>query len=71
MWFESRCHGWCLQHSVVALLGFGRRDVADGLQGPAIVEPVDPFQSGELDGFEEIVVIRDRGGVEREAIAAT
>jgi hypothetical protein len=29
-----------------------RRDVADGLQQPAIVEPVDPFQGGELDGFE-------------------
>lgn len=33
-------------------LGFRRRDAADGLQQPAIVEPVDPFERGELDGFE-------------------
>jgi molecular chaperone IbpA len=33
------------------LLGFGRRDVADGLQEPPVVEPVDPFQRRELDGF--------------------
>jgi len=44
--FESRGHGWFGQHGVVALLGFGRRDVADGLQQPAIVEPVHPFQCG-------------------------
>ena len=31
------------QHGVVALLGFGRRDVADGFQQPAIVEPVHPL----------------------------
>src|SRR3954465_9304599 len=41
-----------LQHGVVALLGFGRRYVADGLQEPPVVEPVDPFQRGELDGLE-------------------
>ena len=40
------------QHGVVAFLGFGRRDVADGLQQPAIVEPVHPFQRRELDGLE-------------------
>ena len=50
--FKSRCHGWLFQHGVVAFLGFGRRDVADGLQQPAIVEPVHPFQRGELDGLE-------------------
>jgi hypothetical protein len=50
--FESRGHGWLSQHSVVALLGFSRRDVADGLQQPAIVEPVHPFQRRELDGLE-------------------
>ena len=48
---KSRGHGWLIQHGVVALLGFGRRDVADGLQQPAIVEPVDPFERGELDGL--------------------
>src|SRR3954454_15700920 len=41
-----------LQHGVVALLSFGRRDVADGLQEPPVVEPVHPFQRRELDGFE-------------------
>jgi hypothetical protein len=40
------------QHGVVALLGFGRRYVADGLQEPSVVEPVHPFQRRELDGFE-------------------
>src|SRR4051812_10995734 len=41
-----------LQHGVVALLSFGRRYVADGLQEPPVVEPVHPFQRRELDGFE-------------------
>jgi hypothetical protein len=30
-------------------LELGRRDVADGLQEPAVVEPVDPFQGGVLE----------------------
>ena len=30
-------------------LELGRRDVADGLQEPAVVEPVDPLQGGVLD----------------------
>lgn len=50
--FELRGYGWFIQHGVVAFLGFGRRDVADGLQQPAIVEAVDPFERGELDGLE-------------------
>ena len=40
------------QHGVVAFLGFGRRDVADGLQEPAIVESVHPLEGRELDGLE-------------------
>ena len=52
VWLESRCHCWLIQRGVVALLGLGRRDVADRLQQPAIVEPVDPFQRRELDGLE-------------------
>ena len=39
------------QHGVVTVLDFGRRDVADGLQEPPVVEPVHPFQRRELDGF--------------------
>jgi len=41
-----------LQHGIIAFLGFGRRDVADGLQQSAIVEPVDPGQRCELDSLE-------------------
>ena len=50
--FESRGHGWVVQHGEVALLGFGRRDEADGFQKPAIVEPVHPLEGCELDGLE-------------------
>ena len=52
IWFKLCRHGRLFQHGVVALLGFGRRDVADGLQEPSVVEPVDPFQRRELDGLE-------------------
>src|SRR3954453_7820172 len=44
--------GRLFHHGVVALLGFGRRNVSDGLQESSVVEPVDPFESGELDGLE-------------------
>ncbi len=37
----------------MACLGFGVRAAAQGLQEPAGIEPVDPFQGGELDGLEE------------------
>ena len=49
---ELRCHRRFSQHGVVAFLGCSRRDVADGLQQPATIEPVDPDQGGELDGLE-------------------
>jgi beta-lactamase superfamily II metal-dependent hydrolase len=52
LWFESRGQLLLIDHGVVACLGFGRRDVADRLQQPAIVEPVDPGQCRELDGLE-------------------
>ena len=41
-----------LHHGIVALLGFGGRDISDRLEKPSVVEPVDPFQGCELDGFE-------------------
>jgi hypothetical protein len=50
--FKLCRHGGLFQHGVVALLGFGRRDVADGLQEPSVVEPIHPFQGRELDGLE-------------------
>jgi hypothetical protein len=34
------------------LLGLGWRHIADRLEEAAIVEPVDPFESGELDCFQ-------------------
>jgi hypothetical protein len=36
----------------VVLLGFVRGYVSDGLQEPSVIEPIDPFQGGELDGLE-------------------
>ena len=47
--FESRRHGGLFRHGVVAFLGFSGRDIADGLEKPAVIEPVDPFEGGELD----------------------
>jgi len=32
--------------------GFGRRNVSDPLHQSSMIEPVDPFQRGELDGFD-------------------
>ena len=42
--FEPRCLHLLSEHSVKALLGFRRWNVADRLQQPAIVEPVHPGQ---------------------------
>ena len=42
----------CCQLGVVAVFGLGGRDVADGLEQAAGVEPVDPFEGGDLDGLE-------------------
>ena len=38
--------------AIVGGFGFGRRHVADRLQQAAVVEPVDPFERGVLDGFQ-------------------
>ena len=50
--FESRGHCWLIHPGEVAFLDFGRRDVADGLQQPAIVKPVNPLEGCELDPLE-------------------
>ena len=34
------------------IFSFGRRDVADWLQQPAMVEPVDPFEGRVFDRLE-------------------
>ena len=52
VWFESRSHVGLLQHGVVAFLGFSRRDIADRLQQPPVIEPVDPFEGSIFDSFE-------------------
>jgi hypothetical protein len=36
----------------VLLLGFGWRDVSDGLQKPSMIEPIDPFQGCEFHRLE-------------------
>src|SRR5215472_4484485 len=52
IWFESRCQGGFLQLGVVVLFSLGGRHVADRLNEATMVEPVDPFERGELDSFE-------------------
>ena len=49
---ESRRLGNVLGLSIVACFGFGGWNVADGFEQAPVVEPVDPFQRGELDGFQ-------------------
>ena len=46
--FESGCHGLTGDLGIVARLGFGGRDIADGLEEAPMVEPVHPFESREL-----------------------
>ena len=67
VWYELRRHGLIVQHCVVSLLGFSGRDIADRLQQSSFVEPVHPFQRGELGGFERSprsVPMNDLGFVE-------
>lgn len=37
---------------MVARFGLGGRDASDRLEQASVVEPVDPFERGELDGVE-------------------
>ena len=50
--FESRRDGGLVTARIVARFGLGRRDISDRLQQSSMIEPVDPFEGGELDGFE-------------------
>ena len=52
IWVKLCGHWDVVQRSVVAFFGFGRRDIADGLEETAVVEPVDPFESSVFDSFE-------------------
>jgi hypothetical protein len=51
VWILRR-HRDVLQLLVAARLGRDGRDVADRSEEPAVVEPVDPFESGELPRLE-------------------
>ena len=52
IWIKLRSHGCVVQYGVIALLGFGRRDVADGREQPPIIKPVHPFEIGLFNGFK-------------------
>ena len=49
---ESRRDIDVVRGSIILIFGFGRRDVADGLQQSAMVEPVDPFEGRVFHRFE-------------------
>ena len=49
---ESRHHGVSLIASIVRLLELRRWEQADGLEQAPVVEPVNPFECGELDRLE-------------------
>ncbi len=49
---ESRRPGDVLGLSIVACFGLGGWNVADRFEQAPVVEPVHPFQGGELDGFQ-------------------
>ena len=50
--FELGHHGRPFQLLIIHLFFLRRRDVADRFQYPPMVEPVDPFQRGILDGID-------------------
>ena len=51
-WIESRHHSEFSGLGKEAVFRLGGRDVADGFEQPAVGEPVDPFECGELGDFE-------------------
>lgn len=52
VWYKLWGHGRLIQRGVVIFLRFSRRDVSYWLQKTPVVEPVDPLERCELDGFE-------------------
>ena len=48
VWFESRRHGALIGLGIVACFRLGGRDISDRFEQATIVEPVDPFESGEF-----------------------
>jgi hypothetical protein len=51
-------YGICFQSCVEVGLGFCGRDLPDGLEEAAIVEPVDPFEGCTFHGIEAAPWIR-------------
>ena len=49
---ESRRQGGMVGLSIGACFGLGGWNVADRFEQAPVVEPVDPFQGGELDGLQ-------------------
>jgi hypothetical protein len=52
VWFEQRGDNRSVDHCMEAFLCFRRRGVADGHEQSAVIEAVDPFKRGVLDGFK-------------------
>ena len=50
IWSKLCGHGRLFQCGIEVGLCFGGRDAADGLEEASVIEPVDPFEGGELDG---------------------
>ena len=51
IWFEAHNHSELFDFGIVGGFYLGGRDIADGLEQPPIVEPVDPIERGVLDGL--------------------
>ncbi len=49
--FKLCGQGDLVQGRIVARFGLGRRDIADGLEKAAIIEPVHLFEGGEFHGL--------------------
>ena len=52
-----RRHGGLLHHGIVAFHGFS--GIADGLEKPSVIAPVDPFEGGVMRSTRS-----DAGGVD-------
>ena len=50
-WFKHR-HGRLFRFAIVRRFQLRRWHVSDRLEQPAVLEPVDPFQGRELEGFK-------------------
>ncbi len=49
---ESHPHGGPSELLIISSFGLSRRDIADRSEQPSIVEPVNPFKRGHLNGLQ-------------------